>query len=99
VNTEVLDRIVFGAFANAVVSPDRPDIVDWCEANRTLRGAHGGPWRRDYCKWSLEIMRACVDASTRVVVVRGASQVAKTECLLLNVWAGLIRQYSIRRPR
>ena len=86
-NTEVLDRIVFGAFGETILSPERPDIVDWCEANRTLRGTHGGPWRRDYCKWAVEIMRACVDTRTRVVVIRGASQIAKTECTILNVWA------------
>ena len=86
-NTEVLDRIVFGAFGETILSPERPDIVDWCEANRTLRGAHDGPWRRDYSKWSLEIMRACVDRTTRVVVIRGAAQIAKTECVLLNMWA------------
>jgi phage terminase large subunit GpA-like protein len=32
-------------------------------------------------------MRAAVDRTTRVVVVRGASQIAKTESLILNVWA------------
>jgi len=79
--------IVFGAFGAAITTPERPDIVDWVEQNRTLRGAHGGPWRRDFCKWAVAIMRACVDRTTRVVVIRGAAQTGKTECVLLNVWA------------
>src|SRR5262245_28265980 len=80
-------ELVFGAFSQAVASPGLPDVIEWCEANRTLRGAHGGPWRRAFCKWAIEPMRACVDRTTRVVVIRGASQIAKTESFLLNVWA------------
>ena len=75
-NTEALDRIVFGAFGETVTTPERPDTIEWCEANRTLRGAHGGPWRRDYCKRAIEIMRAAADRTTRTIVIRGAAQIA-----------------------
>jgi phage terminase large subunit GpA-like protein len=77
----------FAAFREAILPRERPDIIEWCEANRTLSGSHAGPWRRDWCKWAIEIMRAAADRETRVVVVRGGSQIAKTESLILNVFA------------
>jgi len=80
-------EVDFRAFRKAILPPAKPDIIQWLETNRTLRGAHAGPWRREWCKWAVEIIRACVDRRTRVVVVRGASQIAKTESLILNVWA------------
>ena len=78
---------LFQAFQEVILPREKPDIVEWLERNRTLTGAHSGPWRRDWCKWSLEIMRAAVDRTTRVIIVRGGSQCAKTESVILNVWA------------
>ncbi len=70
--------------------PEPMDIVLWCERFRRLSSegsSEPGPYRMSRAPFFAEPMRACVDPRTREVVCMGASQISKTESLILNVLA------------